>query len=165
MLLEKATGIYTRSIYTDRQLLEGGFLGEKTVPKNGETLFQKSHVFEERRIPNPKGFLFLVRNPFDAAIAEWKRRHGQGHTGTAKERIFRGQNWEETGKNMLRNWKNLTQEAVEKRRTLPLHLFYYEDLKRNATFEMEIILDFIEQEDIYIVPDRDQRIRCLQEVT
>jgi hypothetical protein len=44
MLLEKTTGIYTGSIYTDNQLVAGGFVGERTAPRNGETLFQKAHV-------------------------------------------------------------------------------------------------------------------------
>merc|ERR1712174_63888 len=88
MLLEKTTGIYTGSIYTDKQLVAGGFIGERTVPKNGETLFQKAHVMQERRMPDPKGFLFMIRNPFDACVAEWRRRHGQNHSAVKSEKIF-----------------------------------------------------------------------------
>ena len=181
MLLEKSTGIYTGSIYMDKRLFEGGFVGERTVPRNGQTLFQKSHVMEERRIPNPKGFLFLVRNPFQAAVAEWKRRHGQSHTSIANERIFKGKEWIQTGKNMLLNWKKLAEESIERHNlqgrvilpcnsstmnceSPPVHLFYYEDLKKDAAREMEKILDFIEEEKYFIVPDRAKRIKCLQQV-
>ena len=55
MLLEKATGIYTGSVYKDKQLLEGGFLGEETEPEYGETLFQKSHEIKEDKIANSQG--------------------------------------------------------------------------------------------------------------
>ena len=55
MLLEKATGIYTGSVYRDKQLLEGGFLGEETEPEDGETLFQKSHEIKEDKIANAQG--------------------------------------------------------------------------------------------------------------
>ena len=166
MLLEKTTGIYTGSIYTDKQLVAGGFVGERTVPRNGETLFQKAHVMTERRMPDPKGFLFLIRNPFDAAIAEWKRQNGQSHSAVKSETIFEGEKWNEVAKNMLQNWKILAEEAIEigKNENLPFHLFYYEDLKANATREMEKILDFIEQEKVYFVSDREKRLGCLRKV-
>ena len=46
----------------------------------------------------------------------------------------------------------------------PIHVFYYEDLKKNATFEMEKILDFVEEQKYFVVPDRDRRIKCLKSV-
>ena len=45
---------------------------------------------------------------------------------------------------------------------IPSHVFYYEDLKKNATLEMEKILDFIEEQNYYTVPDRERRINCLK---
>jgi hypothetical protein len=166
MLLEKTTGIYTGSIYTDNQLVAGGFVGERTAPRNGETLFQKAHVMRERRMPDPKGFLFMIRNPFDASIAEWKRQNGQSHSAVKSEKIFGGEKWNEAAKNMLKRWKVLAEEAIEigKNGTLPFHFFFYEDLKANATKEMEKIVDFIEQEKVYFVSERDKRLRCLQKV-
>ena len=113
MLLEKSTGIYTGSVYEDKKLLEAGFLGEKTVPSDGETLFQKSHEIKDERIPNPKAILFLIRNPFDAAVAEWKRRHGKGHTANVEEEIFIGEEWEKMGSYFLRKWKTLAQEVID----------------------------------------------------
>merc|ERR1712176_425686 len=115
-------------------------------------------------MPDPKGFLFMIRNPFDACVAEWRRRHGQNHSAVKSEKIFEEKEWNETAKNMLKNWKELAEEAIEigKNGNLPFHLFFFEDLKANSTKEMEKILDFIEQEKIYFVPDREKRLRCLQ---
>ena len=108
----------------------------------------------------------MIRNPFDASIAEWKRQNGQSHSAVKSEKIFKGEKWNEAAKNMLKRWKVLAEEAIEigKNGTLPFHLFFYEDLKANATKEMEKIVDFIEQEKVYFVSERDKRLRCLQKV-
>ena len=51
-----------------------------------------------------------------------------------------------------------------KKENRPIHVFYYEDLKTNATFEMERILDFIEEQKYFVVSDRDHRIKCIKSV-
>ena len=34
--------------------------------------------------------MILIRNPFDALVAEWNRRTGKGHTAAAKSESFFG---------------------------------------------------------------------------
>ena len=114
MLLEKSTGIYTGSVYTDGEIIKAGLLGEKTLPKDGETLFQKTHNLMKEEFSNPEGILFLIRNPFQAVVAEWKRRNSNGHTADVEEELFRGEEWERTGTIFLRQWKDLAVDVVKK---------------------------------------------------
>jgi len=166
LLLEDVTGIYTGSIYTDGSLKNGGFVGEFTEPENGETLFQKAHVLNKQIFPAAKGMLFLIRNPYDAVVAEFKRIKGHGHTSVVSEDLFKKSNpdWQKRSHLFIQKWLDLIKGTLAKHHenNRPIHVFYYEDLKKNATFEMEKILDFVEEEKYFVVPDRDRRIKCLK---
>ena len=76
-------------IIKDKALKNGGFVGEFTEPSSGETLFQKAHILNKQIFPAAKGMLFLIRNPYDASIAEFKRIQGHGHTSVVNETIFK----------------------------------------------------------------------------
>ncbi|CAG5081333.1 Oidioi.mRNA.OKI2018_I69.PAR.g9846.t1.cds [Oikopleura dioica] len=165
MLLEKSTGIYTGSIYNDQPLFKAGMLGEITLPKDGETLFQKSHDIKDEQISNPRGILFLLRNPFEAVVAEWKRRLTKGHTSDVEENVFKGEEWQNKGSYFLKKWRTLAKEVIDvylENKNVSLHVFFYENLKADALHEMEQILDFIAQEDYFHVSDRSTRMNCLK---
>ena len=34
------------------------------------------------------GAILIIRNPFDAFVAEWTRKNAGGHTGTVSETLF-----------------------------------------------------------------------------
>ncbi|CBY32190.1 unnamed protein product [Oikopleura dioica] len=115
-----------------------------------------------------KGILFIIRNPFDATIAEWKRQKGGGHTSQADEEIFKRENWESMARASLKRWADLIRNVFEKHtgvntkgQKIPLHIILYEDMVRNATLEMSRVLDFIEKENYFFVDDRSSRLRCL----
>jgi hypothetical protein len=92
--LEDITGIYTGSIYSDGSLARGGFKGESTNPLKGQTMIVKSHFPSNQRVmDSAKALIFVVRNPYDAIIAEYKRRRGHGHTSTVKESVFKEKMW------------------------------------------------------------------------
>ena len=96
-----------------------------------------------------------------------EKKTRKGHTSNVEEDIFKGEEWVKMGSYFLRKWKTLTQEAVDKftgPEKLPLHVFFYEALKKDAVREMEKILDFVEKEKCFQVPDRARRLRCLQQV-
>ncbi|CAG5077146.1 Oidioi.mRNA.OKI2018_I69.PAR.g8639.t1.cds [Oikopleura dioica] len=164
MLLEKSTGIYTGSIYNDKSLYEDGLFGEYTDPTDGTTLFQKAHNIDDKNISSAKGYLFLIRNPFDAVIAEFKRRKGKGHTSSVSESVFKEDDWIKQGTQFLGWWHNLMLKIISKKKEnkVPMHIFFYEDLKINATREMAKILDFVESQKYYAVPDRERRLQCLE---
>ena len=81
-LLEKATGICTGSIYCDHPLRNGGMIGEYV--KSGSVLVVKTHTSDyqwkdvepEQRNKDDAFYgsaILLIRNPFNAFIAEWNR--------------------------------------------------------------------------------------------
>ena len=81
-LLETATGICTGSIYCDHPLRSAGMIGEYV--KTGRVLVVKTHtsdyqwneaILEERNEDDALygSAILLIRNPFNAFIAEWNR--------------------------------------------------------------------------------------------
>ncbi len=87
-LLEKATGICTGAIYCDPDLRAKGFKGESI--HDGSVLVIKTHVpvpqwkdakITRRILKNPLfgSAILLIRNPFDALVAEENRLRSKGH--------------------------------------------------------------------------------------
>ena len=81
-LLEKVTGICTGFIHCDYYMRKAGFIGENV--KSSSVLVIKTHAGAPTwyGVPNPYtdgenpdygSAIFLVRNLYDAAIAEWNR--------------------------------------------------------------------------------------------
>lgn len=84
-LLEAATGICTGAVYCDISLRGKGFAGEHT--RGGQALVVKTHssssewvsAKSKMEVLKERSGLFgsailLVRNPFDALVAEWNRK-------------------------------------------------------------------------------------------
>ncbi len=89
-LLQQITGVCTGSIYCDATLRQRGFLGEGI--KSGNTLVIKTHQTDPRwsgvtysqsepfkyfkklrDVPLYGAAILIVRNPYDALVAEWHR--------------------------------------------------------------------------------------------
>lgn len=77
-LIELTTGVFTGSVYSDKVLHKGGFLGELQNHTEGTTLLVKTHKL--KTIPKIKGngAILLIRNPFKAFVAEFKRIESRG---------------------------------------------------------------------------------------
>ena len=86
-LLEKATGTCTGFLYCDFMMRKEGFIGE--MIKSGSVLVVKTHtvvpqwygidyVHPKRDEPYYSSAVFIVRNPYNALIAEWNRRTTNG---------------------------------------------------------------------------------------
>ena len=82
-LLQKATGVCTGSIYCDRTLRAEGFCGEGLRSsallsiKTHDTALQWKGVKYKNVNPNRPFFdaaIFIIRDPFRAAISEWNRK-------------------------------------------------------------------------------------------
>ena len=65
-----------------------------------------------------KGILLVIRNPFDATIAEWKRQKGGGHTAQADEEIFKRENWPIMAEKALNRWVILVQNVIRNHKGL-----------------------------------------------
>jgi len=66
-LIETAAGIYTGSVYCDPSYVSSGMIGEGL--RTGNVIVVKTHF---SKIESSK-IIYLIRNPFDAMVAEWSR--------------------------------------------------------------------------------------------
>ena len=97
MILEQATGIFTGSIFCDKGLRSNGFYGEQIISSN--VLAIKTHYPRDGKPSighyHPQhvdGVIFIMRNPLDSIVAEWKRQvtqpTGQQHTMDVDHKQF-----------------------------------------------------------------------------
>lgn len=161
LMLENVTGIYTGSVYHDEALREIGMHGEDVT--NNTVLLVKDHG-------NKKGFnfdeydkvVFLVRNPFDAIIAERKRRLN-GHVGTPPWPTFLSPVRDADGRRIL-DWERWTDmqmawwvsmvfrtlggNGIVKRASgvrVPVLTIRFDELVAQPREKVRAILDFIGQ--------------------
>ena len=108
-LLEMTTGICTGFLYCDFMMRKQGFIGEGI--KSGSVLVVKTHTLIPQwhgiKYKHPKhdepyygSAIFIVRNPFNALIAEWNRRatneiiikkhlpHNESHTNVVPKEYW-----------------------------------------------------------------------------
>ena len=99
-LIEKATGIYTGSVYHDGGLYNHGhYRGEMEHPLNGTTIVQKVHRLRSNQYSNAlfrraEYCIFLIRDPRKAFISEYTRLVSHNHMGVVTASIFKGEEWE-----------------------------------------------------------------------
>ncbi|XP_046406510.1 WSCD family member AAEL009094-like [Ischnura elegans] len=118
-LLEASSGIFTGSVYTDRQLISKGFYGEAVPADCGCTAVQKTHGFAlAGRVPAgavqraAEVALFrgravlLLRNPYEALLS-YRNFLYAGHTGFAPHDRFRGPEWERFASRLAVVWREL----------------------------------------------------------
>lgn len=73
------TGVYTGSVYTGRVLAKY-FPGEKRQNTFNDVIAVKDHLFHGRARPNYSRFIVVIRDPADAAKAEYTRQRARGQT-------------------------------------------------------------------------------------
>ena len=105
-LLQNITGVCTGGIYCDPTLRRSGYPGEcirsgvvlvvkthQTAPRWTGVHYDKSAPFKYfkklEHIPVYSSAIFLIRNPFDALIAEWHRRQTVNSSDNHVKRIGR----------------------------------------------------------------------------
>ena len=116
-LLERASGICTGYEVCDYMMRAHGFIGEKI--KSGSVLVVKTHnakphwhqAVQKPASTEAEGFgsaIYILRNPYNSAIAEWHRRatnmilikkkipHNESHTNIAAAEYFTGELYQST---------------------------------------------------------------------
>ncbi|XP_076812840.1 sialate:O-sulfotransferase 2-like isoform X2 [Clavelina lepadiformis] len=151
-LIESTTGVFTGSAYDDAFLATGGFLGEFDDVSSGRTLVIKEHSAGSE----PSKNIILIRNPFDAIVAEFTRPQSHSHVGLGNTNIFKKSDWNSTVKEMANSWLSANISYLKKSSS---HIIvYYEDLKRDRVKEMRRVVDFIG----FKVNNLEKRLLCLQ---
>ena len=152
-LLQQATGIATGSIYNDHDLLKNGFPGEAV--RDGRVLVVKTHV------PSKANFskaILLLRDPFEAMLAEYNRRSG-GHIGHASPNAFKSKNWRNLVFGEIKVWEKVNFYWLNTFKDDPQNLIVvkYRDLVDSTGKELKKILDFLHVD----VPDKI--MKCVME--
>ena len=82
-------------------MVKGGFKCEYDDPSSGRTVVVKNHG--QNKMEFAKGIILIVRNPYNAIVADFNRQFGGGHTGSAGNH-FDGPEWPQFIDHHLGNW-------------------------------------------------------------
>jgi hypothetical protein len=161
ILLEDVTGIYSGSVYGEAKMIDAGFLGEADEPTSGRTCVVKNHGQHDMEYAD--GIIYVIRNPYDATIADYKRQVLHSHTSSVDMSVFDKPEWKAFQMQHLKRWFSMNMWFPEyaTKGDIPFHIMYYEDMKTNVTNEMVQILDFFEENYNFTTADRDRRLACL----
>ena len=85
-MIEDLTGYYTGSVYNEEKLYRSGFTGEYDHASSGRTIAVKTHGVANMEYS--EGIILLVRNPYDAILADFNRQASGSHTGSASINDF-----------------------------------------------------------------------------
>ncbi|CAK8675004.1 unnamed protein product [Clavelina lepadiformis] len=155
-LLEMASGFYTGSIYQDEALYGEGYLGEYLPWDSGRTIAIKTHKPEYSDDRPFDKIIFLIRNPFDAIVAEFNRLHG-GHTGLADQKDFEGKEWEKFVPYKVEKWSRTIYSYLNAPPSV--YVVYYEDLLVDPIKQVKLMIKFIG----IGITDFNQRLLCTEE--
>ncbi|XP_077967122.1 sialate:O-sulfotransferase 2-like isoform X2 [Styela clava] len=161
-LIEIATGIYTGSVYNDADLYEGDMLGGFLSAISGRTIVIKDHLFGLKISIIYTMAVLLIRNPYDATLAEFMRMNTQGHIGVANNDIFRKPGFKAFCKNQLPSfWFGIT-KVVLKTFVDKVVVVYFEDLVKNPIKEIRRIVEFLPKEIVGSDEESlERRLMCL----
>ncbi|XP_050699605.1 uncharacterized protein LOC126987014 [Eriocheir sinensis] len=151
-LIQGATGLFTGSVYLDRELATKGFYGENEPPECGCAVVVKTHGYclaglpatKEERLRDLERFygrgLLLLRSPYDTLIA-YRNYLTAGHLGVAGPDAFRGTDWERFVRGQTEMWKTYAIDWLTQGRSVLL--IHYERLLQDPQKELLRILHFL----------------------
>ena len=98
--------------------------------------------------------ILLIRDPFDAFLAEFHRRYSNSHTGFAPIEKFHEpcvksmcQNvtlWEDYIKVNLKNWESRCNYYIKNYAPKLVHVLRFENLKSDLEAEIQSLMDFLD---------------------
>ena len=83
-------------------MVHHGFIGEYEDPTSGRTIVIKNHG--QRQMEFADGIIFIVRNPYNAIIADFNRHKSGSHTGSVDLSRFSGPKWDDFVKQHSGRW-------------------------------------------------------------
>nr|XP_009860420.3 WSC domain-containing protein 1-like [Ciona intestinalis] len=156
-MLDKTTGVYTGSHYRDKALFKSGLLGE-LQPKG--VAIVKDHIFERKNVYDYNSAVILIRNPYDAWIAEFNRKMSNSHVGSVNKARYYNKGFKNRFVNGSRSslWVNMIDEVIKSKKRF--YVVFYEDLKTNAITELRKIVGFLATPGLKS-DDLETRLHCL----
>ena len=97
----------TGSVYHDQTLLVNGFPGEGV--SDGSVVVVKTHEYNRRNFDKA---ILVVRDPYDAILAEFNRRSG-GHVGHARPKAFKSKEWPSMVNTGANSWERFNLQWIK----------------------------------------------------
>ncbi|XP_068205920.1 sialate:O-sulfotransferase 2-like isoform X2 [Palaemon carinicauda] len=151
-LIQSTSGLFTGSIYNDRQLAKKGFYGESDPLECGCTIVVKTHGYTLGVVPKSRDKrskivekfygrgILLLRNPYDTLIAFRNYQYG-GHLGIASPLAFHGQDWARFVQSKVEKWGAFANDWITGARNL--HVVHFENMQVNPKQELLKIMQFL----------------------
>ncbi|XP_076369242.1 WSCD family member CG9164-like [Tachypleus tridentatus] len=138
-LVQQATGYLTGSIYKDFSLMKNGFPAESI--NNGSVIFVKTHEWGAPVRQQYQKAVLVVRDPYDALLAEFNRRAG-GHLGHAsRDRFTKDKVWRKFVEISIRNWMHTIVDWLKFQG--PIQVLHYEDMVNRLPEELIRLTKFL----------------------
>ncbi|XP_014681394.1 PREDICTED: uncharacterized protein LOC106821203 [Priapulus caudatus] len=152
-LLELTTGVMTGSVSTPKVLKENEFLGDMEPFNDGTTLVQTTHNYGRADIAKFNGTaILLLRNPYEAILAEFCRKAIAGRKITVQEPLFEKMMWKRYALDTALDWMFLARGWID--RGQRLLVIFYDNLVKDTSTELLRIANFVG------AGVSDQRLRC-----
>ena len=142
-LIQQLSGIWTGSLYSDKDLLQGGFSGEGV--SNHSVIVTKTHWPYVK--PNASSVehyprtVLVIRSPQHCLLAEYHRRHSHDHTGLAPAHLFNDTKWDYFVRAQVKFWFWFY-ETWLKKNTCTLVLDYHR-LQADLAAELRQLASFL----------------------
>ncbi|XP_041472338.1 WSC domain-containing protein 2-like [Lytechinus variegatus] len=154
-LIEKATGIYTGSVYwakeSQMEISKKVFLGGNVDYKKQSTICVKTHMHDREKF---LGAIMLIRNPYRAIVAEVFRKQLFESKVSPEQAIkfFKSTEWNKFVNEAIENWKSMNMHWIQThKRFLPM---FYEELEAETVRKLMEIVVFLNR------PVEPERIVC-----
>ncbi|XP_046363397.2 WSCD family member CG9164-like [Haliotis rufescens] len=142
-LLEQMTGVATGSDDFDKNLEARGFLGERKM--DGSTIAVKTHTLYKPQSRKPlrdiKRAILIIRNPYNAMVADFNRLHSKSHVGTVSLPIFI-RDWKRYLSEWSHKWYSLNHSWITQKDNLLV--IFYENLQKHLEQELTRLYSFLD---------------------
>lgn len=130
-------------MYKDYALLRNGFPAESVV--NGSVVLVKTHEYGADTIQTFDRLVLLVRDPFEALLAEFNRRSG-GHVGHAPAEKYKrnnGKYWRTFVESKAEEWVIMNEAWFNSFRAKDRLVMLYDDLVNRTEEQVRNLLSFL----------------------
>nr|CAB3267770.1 WSC domain-containing protein 1-like [Phallusia mammillata] len=160
-LLEKATGHYTGSMYTDGSLVLTGYLGESFSSKDHITGIIKDHIFGKSLKIQQESAITIVRNPYRSLISQRNWEMGNHH-GLASEARMSTAFPPKYADNNLRYWQGMMKKTINSGK--PYLIMFYEDIVADPISSVRKMVKFLPNPALH-PSNLEERLACLSQET
>lgn len=139
-LIEYVSGIASTSVYCG--VVRETFFAECKRDKSKTIVIKTHRLATNESIDKFDKAILIIRNPYDAILAEFNRRHANKTSAADREEFDKGAWTDRAGDIMPRKWKEHVVSWITQY-TGPLHIVFYEKMKSNLYEELYGIAKFL----------------------